>query len=95
MDTNEIARRIEEPLYILRTYLARAAYTMQDIDEEFFNIAEFDPDNKETWWMPAMQYRRNAARAGIVVDALQHIKDAQLALDNIFAALSEEGDNRR
>lgn len=95
MDTNEIARMIEEPLYILRTYLERAAYTMQDIDEEFFNIAEFDPDNKETWWMLATQHRRNAARAGIVVDALSHIKSAQLALDNIAAALSEEGGDRR
>ena len=90
MNTHDIIRHIEEPLFILRTYLARAAYTMQDIDEDFFNIVNFDPDNKETWWMLATQYRRNAVRAGIVADALQHIKAAQLSLDRLEAALSAD-----
>ena len=79
---SEIQRRIEEPLLILRTYLARAAYTMQDIDEDFFNLEGFDPMDKSQTWRITSQYNRNAAKSGIVCDALNHIKSAQLSLDS-------------
>lgn len=79
---SEIQRRIEEPLLILRTYLARAAYTMQDIDEDYFNLEGFDPMDKSQAWRLTSQFNRNAAKSGIVTDALCHIKSAQLSLDN-------------
>ena len=78
----EIQRRLEEPLFILRNYLARAIYTMQDIDEDYFNIEGFNPDDRSQAWMLTSQYRRNAARSSIVSDALGHIRDAQLSLDD-------------
>ena len=79
---SEIQRRIEEPLLILRTYLARAAYTMQDIDEDFFNLEGFDPMDKSQTWRITTQYARNAAKSGIVSDALCHLKSAQASLDS-------------
>lgn len=89
MTANDILTQIEEPLHILRTYLTRARFIMQDVMEDFCHM-EFNNKDSGEWWKVAHEFPRNTARCEIVEDAILHIFDAQLTLDNIEKRINDE-----
>lgn len=92
MTPADIHEQLEEPLHLLRTYLDRMTYTMQDLVDGYFQNPDIDPNKKEDWWALAYSFKRNATRAEIVDDAIAHLRSVIFSLESIdrnVAALAE------
>ena len=76
MNMSELALCMEEPMQTLEAYMNRARYTMQDLQEDFFDSTDLQSGCKDRETLLAAEFERGAVRADIVEDAIQHMRGA-------------------
>lgn len=80
---------IKEQLIHLHSLANRISYTMQDLMEGYFHSPYINPDDKDTLWALASQFKRNTARAEIVEDAILQLRYSLEDLDADCRRLSD------
>ena len=82
---NGLYNALEPSLRFLNEYAKRADLLMQEVEEDFFHHREW-AESPEEWRCLAHEFPRAAAKAGVVSDALQEIREL---LDDINCIIRE------